>query len=92
VVLRPKFRRWFSESESRELLGRLQRHATCAEDPPPLPGATRDPADDYLVALARATRVDAIVSGDRDLIDAELGKPPVWTPVECVRRLRETRP
>jgi putative PIN family toxin of toxin-antitoxin system len=29
----------------------------------------RDPRDDYLVALARAAAADAIVTGDRDLLD-----------------------
>lgn len=32
----------------------------------------RDADDDYLVALARAARADAIVSLDRDLLDAQL--------------------
>lgn len=34
--------------------------------------ATRDPDDDYLIALARAARADLIVSVDRDLLDADL--------------------
>ncbi len=92
VVLRPKFRRWFSEREAGELLGRLERHATNAGDPPPLPGATRDPDDDYLVALAGATRVEAIVSGDRDLSSRPVSTSH-WSGLRpaCVRQLRETR-
>lgn len=31
----------------------------------------RDPGDDYLVALARAAGAEAIVTGDRDLLDHE---------------------
>lgn len=42
--------------------------------------ATRDPKDDYLVALARVADVDAIVSGDSDLHDAELPDLSIWTP------------
>jgi predicted nucleic acid-binding protein len=41
---------------------------------------TRDPEDDYLVALARRERVGAIISGDLDLREAGLDDPPVWTP------------
>jgi uncharacterized protein len=29
----------------------------------------RDPKDDYLVALARASDAEAIVTGDRDLLE-----------------------
>jgi len=38
------------------------------EDPAPTPGATNDPDDDYLVALAQAHGVEAIVSGDGHLL------------------------
>ena len=48
----------------------------------------RDRKDDYLVALARDERVDAIVSGDRDLLEAGLTAPPIWSPRELVERLR----
>jgi predicted nucleic acid-binding protein len=41
---------------------------------------TRDPKHDYLVALARAAKADAIVSGDGDLQAAELTDLSVWTP------------
>jgi predicted nucleic acid-binding protein len=41
---------------------------------------TRDPKDDYLVALAHLAKADAIVSGDGDLHDAELTDLQVWTP------------
>lgn len=63
VALRPKFRRWFDEARARELIARIERQATVCADPAPTPGVTRDPADDYLVALARAEQVDAVVSG-----------------------------
>ena len=37
---------------------------------PVLPaGVVRDPNDDFLVALAATSRADAIVTGDRDLLD-----------------------
>jgi putative PIN family toxin of toxin-antitoxin system len=72
VVMRPKFRRWFDEAVAKQLIERIELHATIHPDPPPLEGATADPDDDYLVALAVAARVDAIVSGDRHLHDAPL--------------------
>lgn len=87
VALRPKFRRWFDEARARELIARVEGQATTCADPPPMPGVTRDPADDYLVALARAEQVDVIVSGDRHLIEAGIERPPVQRPAEFVGQL-----
>jgi predicted nucleic acid-binding protein len=39
-----------------------------ADPPGPHPAVCRDPDDDYLVALATASRADAIVTGDLDLL------------------------
>jgi hypothetical protein len=47
---------------------------------------TRDREDDYLVALALKEGVDAIVSGDRDLLDAGLDAPPIWSPRKAADR------
>jgi putative PIN family toxin of toxin-antitoxin system len=79
VVQRPKFRRWFDNRTAQQLVERIERHATLHEDPPAT-SATRDPKDDYLVALARVAHVDAIISGDRDIHDAELPDLSIWTP------------
>lgn len=89
VLRRPKFRRHVEERAVREYVERIQRHATVVGDPRERPTATRDPKDDYLVALARQEDVDAIVSGDRDLLDAGLTTPPVWSPRDLAERLRE---
>lgn len=80
VLLRPKFRRYIDERAAREFVERVRRLATIVDDPPGQPGVTRDPKDDYLVSLARSQRVDGLVSGDRDLLEAGLSAPAVWTP------------
>jgi putative PIN family toxin of toxin-antitoxin system len=90
VLMRPKFRRWFDETTARQLAERIERHATMLPDADPPPAITRDPADDYLVVLARAAGAAAIVSGDGDLLEAGLLDPPVWTPRICADRLAET--
>jgi predicted nucleic acid-binding protein len=47
---------------------------------PESPGAVlRDPGDDYLIALARAAGVEAIVTGDRDLLEHPGLEPPAIT-------------
>jgi len=87
VLRRPKFRKYVDEGTAREFVERVRRHATLIEDPADQPAVTRDRKDDYLVALARAERVDAIVSGDRDLIDAGLADPVVWTARQLAEQL-----
>lgn len=47
----------------------------------------RDADDDYLVALARAAEVDAIVSLDRALLDAQLDGIAVTDPVRFLTSL-----
>ena len=51
----------------------------------------RDPSDDYLVALARDARADAIVSGDADLLALEAAAPPILTPRAFVEELSRER-
>ena len=86
VLRRPKFARYVDDRARREFVERIQRLAAIVDDPTDLPSATRDPKDDYLVALARREEVDAMVSGDRDLLDADIERPAVWTPREFADR------
>jgi putative PIN family toxin of toxin-antitoxin system len=89
VLLRPTFADRVGARAAAEFVERVRRHATLVEDPAERPAVTRDPDDDYLVALARQARVDAIVSGDRDLLEADLIDPPVLNPREIVDRASE---
>jgi uncharacterized protein len=91
VLHRPKLSSRVTPSERDLFLARLRAQAEVVTDPGGSAGATRDPDDDYLVALARSQHVDAIVSGDKDLIEANLDDPPVWTPRECAERIRDAR-
>jgi predicted nucleic acid-binding protein len=58
-----------------------------ADDPPASPGLTSDPGDDYLVALARHAGADAIVSGDRHLLELPEAMPPVLAPRQFLEQL-----
>jgi uncharacterized protein len=89
VLRRPKFAAYVDERSVREFVERVRRHAMVVTDPVEQPAVTRDRKDDYLVALARSERVDAIVSGDRDLTDVGLTAPAVWTPRQLADRLQE---
>ncbi len=59
-------------------------------DPADFERFTRDPNDDYLVALARLHDADVIVSGDRDLLEWEEQSPPVVTPAAFEAMLTST--
>lgn len=87
VLARPKLREYVGQDQATEYVERIRRHATIAEDPDPAPVVTRDPADDYIVALARHEHADAIISVDLDLLDAGLEDLAVWTPRQLVDSL-----
>lgn len=53
-----------------------------ADDPAVPPPVSRDPRDDYLVALARATSAHVLVSGDDDLLDLDLPDLKIVSPRE----------
>ena len=52
-------------------MGDLGGHDARADSPPPYLAVCRDPGDDDLVALASAALVDAVVTGDRDLLELD---------------------
>lgn len=62
------------------LVTQLADLAELVDDPEVRPAVTRDPDDDYLVALAEAAGVDALVAGDKDLLAAHPPTVPVLTP------------
>lgn len=75
-------------AEERALLGAMMRGvATVVPDPVAPPRVVRDSRDDYLVALARATGADAIVTADRDLLDHTGLEPPAVTAKDACRAL-----
>lgn len=83
----PKLRKHISEKEAEATVAWLRRTAVCLPDadrPPPC--RSKDPGDDYLVALAAASRL-ALVSGDKDLLELA-GQIPVFTPRAFLNLLR----
>ena len=61
--------------------------AVVAESAGAAPVRSRDPGDDYLIALAYSRKA-VLVSGDRDLLELA-DRMPVFTPVEFLRWLDE---
>lgn len=90
VLARPRLRKYLSADEASRFVADLATQTTLLIDPPgPRPAVCRDPRDDYLVALALASGVDAVISGDLDLldIDPEQVAVEIITPRQFVERL-----
>lgn len=68
LLRRDKFRR-ATEAEADAYVDVLRSESIVVEDPDPTPEQLcEDPDDEYLIALARAARVEALVSGDPHLL------------------------
>jgi putative PIN family toxin of toxin-antitoxin system len=87
VLQRDKFRDSFSERQAAAFVGLLHEHGLAVDDPPEVEPLTPDPADDYLVALARSSGADFLISGDKHLTELEDPPVPVLTPRALLERL-----
>lgn len=88
VLGRPKLRKWINQDDARVLVNRLASVAEMVDDPAQVLDTTRDPGDDYLVALALEHDVDAIVSGDKDLLEWQGSEPRILSPAQFEDLLR----
>jgi uncharacterized protein len=88
VLERPKFERWAGDDRGAAYVAAFAAQSEHHADPQDDAGGhVRDADDDYLVALARATKADMIVSLDRDLLDAQLDGLAVTDPVRFLASL-----
>jgi putative PIN family toxin of toxin-antitoxin system len=86
----PKLRKRIAPEKAATFLDWVRDHGRLADDPAhPAAVASRDPDDDYLLALAIEQRA-YLVTGDEDLLvlSADL---PILTPPQFASKLRETR-
>ena len=89
---RPKFDRYRDPESWAAFLSALVELALWHEDAGIAAGASRDADDDTFLALAVVGQADAIVSGDRDLLDLVSHEGiPIVTPVQFLQRLRESQ-
>jgi putative PIN family toxin of toxin-antitoxin system len=91
VLRRERFRRYVTIEEAESYVAGLAARSEMSADPVDVASITRDPSDDYLVALAREVSADAIVSGDADLLTLELATPPILSPRALVDQLARNR-
>ena len=68
VANRPKFRKFFSEEDIIELLSLIDHFAEIVEVHSEI-NICRDPKDNFLLALAKDSNADFLVTGDKDLLE-----------------------
>ncbi len=86
VLARPKFQPYVTPEEVAHFLDMLRGEAEVHPDPASVERVTRDPDDDYLVALANAAGA-VLVSSDRDVLEADSGDVEVFSAAEFLARL-----
>lgn len=69
ALRKPYFREKLSAEEARKAVKRIEVVALALEDPADIEPTLRDSKDDYLLALGRQAAAEAIVTGDKDLLD-----------------------
>lgn len=67
VANRPKFRKLFTSEDVAELLSVIDHHSEIVTVHS-LVDICRDPKDNFLLALAKDSRADYLVTGDQDLL------------------------
>lgn len=87
ALRRPYFARRVSEERRTAILEMFRALASMAEDPVDPPAVLRDAGDDYLVALALKSGAEAIVTGDKDLLDHPDLRPEALTARAACQRL-----
>ena len=86
----PKLRKRITPEKAAAFIDWVGDHGTVAEDPAsPPPVGSRDPDDDYLLALAIDRRA-YLITGDQDLL-ALSSDLPILTPAQFTVKLHATR-
>jgi putative PIN family toxin of toxin-antitoxin system len=81
------FRERFDPDDLAEIVTSVTGAAVAYENPRRIEPLLRDPDDDYLVALARQAGAEAIVTGDRDLLDHPNLAPPALNAQQACKML-----
>lgn len=87
ALRKPYFRDRVPAAEARLAVTRIRDVAISLEEPVDVEPVLRDPRDDYLIALAKAGGAEAIVTGDKDLLDHTGLQPPAINPREACELL-----
>jgi uncharacterized protein len=87
VLARPKFKRWAAHDRGTAYVAAFAARSVHHPDPTIQTATVRDPKDDYLVALARATDADVLFCIDNDLLEAPVDDLTICRPEILLDRL-----
>ena len=88
ALAKPYFRQRLPAEQASATVDGLTALSVLLDDPTDPPRVLRDPNDDYLLALAIAAGAEAIVTGDKDLLEHPGGlQPPAITARQALARL-----
>lgn len=83
----PRIQKRVAKEDAEVFIALLKLSGTLADDPPDAPSIrSRDPKDDYLLALA-AKESAVLVTGDKDLLDLN-GALPIYSPKQFLDLLQ----
>jgi putative PIN family toxin of toxin-antitoxin system len=82
VLRREKFRLFLAVEQGDRLVDALARDATVVADPSDPESVSRDPRDDYLVALSKTAAAHVLVTGDGDLLGVDIPDLKIVSPRE----------
>ena len=86
---RQRLRRWIDLDRAIDYVATIEATVTLFDDPFEVVEETRDPGDDYLIALALASSAMWIVTGDKDLLEWTGQHPPTLAPAAFEAWLKE---
>lgn len=89
ALARPKLRRFVSTEAALELVADIEGAAETHPDPTVIEATSRDPDDDYLVALLGESAADRLVSGDADLLALAAHDPRILSPRSLLDELTD---
>lgn len=87
VLRRPRIAKLISPEDAAAFSMSIRTLADLVDDPSDVQAETRDPDDDYLIALARANDAEVIVTGDLDLLEWKGSTPRTVPPAEFEQML-----
>jgi putative PIN family toxin of toxin-antitoxin system len=87
TLRKPYFLNRLGDAIVSDLVTGIVEAGTVLADPTDALALLRDPDDDYLVALARGAGAEAIVSGDKDLLDHPGLEPPAMNARDACKLL-----
>jgi putative PIN family toxin of toxin-antitoxin system len=86
VAHRPKFKKYFTKNDIEQLVDMFEVYGEIAEVKSNLE-LCRDPKDNFLLSLAKDSKADYLITGDKDLLDLKtIGRTKIITLTDYLKK------